>query len=29
MLPDGLDLIASIARYEPGMNVRGLIDPTG
>ena len=29
MLPEGLDLIASIARYEPGMNVRGLIDPSG
>ncbi len=29
MLPEGLDLIASIARYEPGMNVRGLVDPTG
>jgi serine/threonine-protein kinase len=28
MLPEGLDLVASIARYEPGMNVRALIDPT-
>ena len=27
MLPEGLDLVASIARYEPGMNVRALIDP--
>jgi serine/threonine-protein kinase len=27
-LPEGLDLVASIARYEPGMNVRALIDPT-
>jgi serine/threonine-protein kinase len=27
MLPEGLDLVASIARYEPGMNVRSLIDP--
>jgi serine/threonine-protein kinase len=28
MLPEGLDLVASIARYEPGMNVRSLVDPT-
>jgi serine/threonine-protein kinase len=27
MLPDGLDLVASIARYEPGGSVRALIDP--
>jgi hypothetical protein len=27
MLPDGLDLAASIARYEPGVSVRSLIDP--
>jgi serine/threonine-protein kinase len=27
MLPDGLDLVASIARYEAGANVRSLIDP--
>ncbi|MCA9588803.1 MAG: protein kinase [Myxococcales bacterium] len=27
LLPEGLDLVASIARYEPGMNVRALIDP--
>ena len=27
MLPDGLDLVASIARYEPGVNVRSLVDP--
>jgi serine/threonine-protein kinase len=27
MLPDGLDLVASIARYEPGMAVRSLVDP--
>ena len=27
MLPEGLDLVASIARYEPGMNVRAMIDP--
>jgi serine/threonine-protein kinase len=27
MLPDGLDLVASIARYEPGASVRALIDP--
>jgi serine/threonine-protein kinase len=27
MLPEGLDLVASIAKYEPGMNVRSLIDP--
>jgi serine/threonine-protein kinase len=27
MLPDGLDLVASIARYEAGGNVRALIDP--
>ena len=26
-LPEGLDLVASIARYEPGMNVRAMIDP--
>ena len=29
MLPDGLDLVASIARYEPGINVRSLVDPQG
>ena len=28
MLPEGLDLVASIARYEAGLNVRALIDPT-
>jgi len=27
MLPDGLDLVASIARYEAGINVRTLVDP--
>ena len=27
MLPDGLDLVASIARFEPGASVRTLIDP--
>jgi len=27
MLPEGLDLVASIARYEPGVSVRSLIDP--
>ena len=27
MLPEGLDLVASIARYEAGLNVRALIDP--
>ncbi len=27
MLPEGLDLVASIARFEAGTNVRGLIDP--
>ncbi len=27
MLPDGLDLVASIARFESGMNVRSLLDP--
>jgi serine/threonine-protein kinase len=27
MLPDGLDLVASIARYDPGASVRALIDP--
>ncbi|WP_394826935.1 protein kinase domain-containing protein [Pendulispora albinea] len=27
MLPDGLDLVASIARYEAGVNVRTLVDP--
>jgi serine/threonine protein kinase len=27
MMPEGLDLAASIARYEPGTNVRALIDP--
>jgi hypothetical protein len=27
MLPEGLDLVASIARFEPGMNVRSLVDP--
>jgi eukaryotic-like serine/threonine-protein kinase len=27
MMPEGLDLIASIARCEPGTNVRSLIDP--
>ncbi len=28
MLPEGLDLVASIARYESGTNVRSLVDPT-
>ncbi len=28
MLPDGLDLVASIARHEPGSSVRSLVDPT-
>jgi serine/threonine-protein kinase len=28
MLPEWLDLVASIARYETGMNVRSLVDPT-
>ena len=28
MLPEGIDLHASIARHEPGMNVRTLVDPT-
>jgi len=27
MMPEGLDLVASIARYEPGTNARGLVDP--
>jgi serine/threonine protein kinase/GGDEF domain-containing protein len=27
LLPDGLDLVASIACYEPGMNIHSLIDP--
>jgi serine/threonine protein kinase len=27
MLPDGLDLAASIARYEAGVSVRSLVDP--
>ena len=27
MLPEGLDLAASIARYEAGVNVRSLVDP--
>src|SRR5215471_9771778 len=27
MLPDGLDLVASIARYDPGASIRALIDP--
>ncbi|MBL8608519.1 MAG: protein kinase [Myxococcales bacterium] len=27
MLPEGLDLVASIARYEPGVSVRSLVDP--
>jgi serine/threonine-protein kinase len=26
MLPEGLDLAATIARYEPGLNVRSLVD---
>ena len=26
MLPEGLELAATIARYEPGMNVRSLVD---
>ena len=28
MLPEGLELAATIARYEPGMNVRSLVDPS-
>jgi hypothetical protein len=28
MLPEGLELVATIARWEPGMNVRTLVDPT-
>ena len=27
MMPEGLDLLASIAKYESGANVRALIDP--
>ena len=27
MLPEGLDLVASIARHEPGVSVRSLVDP--
>jgi serine/threonine-protein kinase len=27
MVPEGLDLAASIARYEPGTNARALVDP--
>ncbi len=27
MLPDGLDLVASVARYEPGMSPRALLEP--
>jgi serine/threonine-protein kinase len=27
MMPEGLDLVASIARYEPGTNSRALVDP--
>jgi eukaryotic-like serine/threonine-protein kinase len=27
MLPEGLELVATIARWEPGMNVRTLVDP--
>jgi serine/threonine-protein kinase len=27
MMPEGLDLVASIARYEPGTNARALVDP--
>jgi len=27
MMPEGLELVASIARYEPGTNVRTLIEP--
>jgi serine/threonine protein kinase len=27
MLPEGLELVATIARWEPGMNVRALVDP--
>jgi serine/threonine-protein kinase len=27
MLPDGLDLVASIARYEAGSSVRSIVDP--
>ena len=29
MLPEGLELVATIARYEAGMNVRALVDPRG
>jgi serine/threonine protein kinase len=28
MLPEGLDLVSSVARYEAGMNVRSMLDPT-
>src|ERR1700722_6160276 len=27
MMPEGLELVAAIARYEPGTNVRALIEP--
>jgi eukaryotic-like serine/threonine-protein kinase len=27
MMPEGLELVAGIARYEPGTNVRALIEP--
>jgi serine/threonine-protein kinase len=27
MMPEGLELVAAIARYEPGSNVRALIEP--
>jgi eukaryotic-like serine/threonine-protein kinase len=27
MMPDGLELAATIARYEPGVSVRALVDP--
>ena len=27
MLPDGLELVATIARYEPGVAVRSLVEP--
>jgi len=27
MMPEGLDLVASIARYDPGTNARALVDP--
>ena len=29
MLPEGLELVATIARYEPGMDVRSLVDAVG